>query len=92
MAHALSDYDGPAKQALLDVAAWVERGVKSPPSTPYEIDRDGQLRMPSQAAERGSVQPIVRLTANGGERVEVRVGALVEFQGHAEVTVERSER
>jgi hypothetical protein len=80
----LVDYAGPAKQALLDVAAWAERGVKPPSDTRYEIDRDGRLVLPASAAERGSVQPVVRLTANGGARAEVKVGEAVTFEGFAE--------
>jgi hypothetical protein len=80
----LVPYDGVAKQALLDVAAWAERGISPPGDTRYEISRDGQLALPAEAAERGGVQPVVRLTANGAARAEVRVGETVVFEGFAE--------
>jgi hypothetical protein len=81
----LVDYSGVTRQALLDVAAWVEKGVKPPSDSRYEIDRDGQFVQPADAAQRGGVQPIVRLTANGGARADVKVGEAVTFEGFAEV-------
>jgi hypothetical protein len=80
----LVDYAGPAKQALLDVAAWAERGIKPPNDTNYAIGRNGQLLLSPNAAERGGVQPVVRLAVNGGARADVRVGEPVRFEGFAE--------
>jgi hypothetical protein len=80
----LVDYAGPAKQALLDVAAWAERGVKPPADSRYAFTRNHQLVLPKSGAERGGVQPSVRLTVNGGERAEVKVGEEVRFHGVAE--------
>lgn len=84
----LVDYAGPAKQALLDVAAWAERGVPPPGDTRYSISRNGALVLPESAAERGGVQPLARLRANGGERAEVKVGEPVRFEGFAEAPPE----
>jgi hypothetical protein len=71
-------------QALRDLSAWVEKGVAPPESTKYTVV-DGQVIIPSTATERRGVQPVVRFTANGGERAEVAVGEPVTFAGVVEV-------
>ena len=68
------------QQALRDLIAWVEKGVKPPSNTNYTV-RDGQVLVPGTAAERGSVQPVVTLTVNGRDRTDVAVGQEVEFVG-----------
>src|SRR5207248_5959432 len=77
-------YAGILQQALRDVAAWAERGVAPPESTSYEAV-EGQVMVPSTAAARHGIQPVVTLTANGGERGEVRAGEAVELQAVVEV-------
>ena len=76
-------YAGILQQALRDVAAWAERGVAPPQSTSYGME-DGQVVIAATAAERKSIQPVVTLTANGGQRADVRVGQAVDFQATAE--------
>ncbi|WP_339315004.1 hypothetical protein [Paenibacillus sp. FSL R10-2734] len=71
-------------QALLDLSAWVERGITPPANTNYEVI-DGQVIVPSTAAEREGIQPIIHLTANGGERAEVTVSETVIFKAKIEV-------
>ena len=71
-------YLGVLQQALRDVAAWVENGVAPPASTDYVVV-DGQVQVPPTAAERKGIQPVVTLTANGGERADVR--AEWDFEG-----------
>lgn len=61
------------EQLLRDLSAWVERGVKPPASTPYEVI-DGLPVVPANAGIRKGVQPVVDLTVNGGKRAEVKVG------------------
>jgi hypothetical protein len=70
-------------QALLDVSAWVEKGVAPPPSTNYKV-MDGQIIVPPTADERLGIQPVVSLTANGGVRAEVPVGKKVKFSATIE--------
>jgi hypothetical protein len=77
----LVDYAGPAKQALLDVAAWAERGVTPPDDSRYAYTRNNQLTLPDDGGERGGVQPSAHLTVNGGERADVKVGETVTFRG-----------
>jgi hypothetical protein len=71
-------YQGALEQALRDVSAWVERGVKPPTSTQYKM-MDSQVEMPEPAAQRAGIQPVVHLSANGRERAEVAVGEPVTF-------------
>ncbi len=75
---------GPAlKQALRDLARWVEEGER-PAETAYRIV-DTQVVVPASAAARGGVQPVVSLTANGSACAEVAVGEAVSFAGTIEV-------
>ncbi|MET0903948.1 MAG: hypothetical protein ABWZ52_11960 [Acidimicrobiales bacterium] len=80
--HVIS-YLGVLHQALRDVSAWVEHGVEPPTSTSYEVV-DGQVVVPTHAAERGGVQPVVSLQVDGADAVEVAVGAEVTLQAIAE--------
>jgi hypothetical protein len=72
-------YVGVLQQALRDLAAWVEHDLAPPPSTEYRVV-DGQVVVPSAAAARKGIQPVVVATANGAERAEVAVGETVEFE------------
>lgn len=81
-AHTVS-FEGALQQALRDVAAWAEKGVK-PPSTQYEVI-DSQVKVPASAAQRKGIQPVVELRANGGVRAEVAVGQIVNFTATIEV-------
>jgi hypothetical protein len=75
-------YAGILQQALRDVAAWAERGIAPPQSTNYRVE-DGQIVVPSNAAERGGIQPVVTLTVNGKQRADVRVGQSVTLEAVA---------
>ena len=77
-------YLGMLHQALRDLSAWVETGVAPPPSTSYEV-LDGQVVVPAEARERRGLQPVVSLTADGGARTDVPVGAEVTFRATAAV-------
>jgi hypothetical protein len=71
-------YQGALEQALRDLSAWVETGVRPPTNTRYTVV-DGQVQVPRRAAQRGGIQPVVTLEANGRERAEVAVGEPVTF-------------
>jgi hypothetical protein len=64
-------YTGILQQALRDLAAWVETGAAPPPSTSYKVV-DGQVVVPTAAAERQGLQPVVNITANGGRAGRIR--------------------
>jgi hypothetical protein len=71
-------FQGVIEQALLDVSAWVERGLPPPADTAFEW-RDGQVHLPTSAVARKGVQPTVEVSANGAVRADVRAGQPVEF-------------
>jgi hypothetical protein len=77
-------YQGALEQALRDLSAWVERGVKPPVSTHYKMV-DSQVEVPEPAVQRAGIQPVVSLTANGAARADVAVGAPVTFSAIVEV-------
>jgi hypothetical protein len=81
-AHVVS-FEGVLQQALRDVSAWVEKGVK-PAQTQYEVI-DTQVKVPANANERKGIQPVVELRANGGARTEVAVNQPVTFTATIEV-------
>jgi hypothetical protein len=78
----LIDYRPHIEQGLADLAQWVENGVE-PAGTTFTY-RDGKVSLPASAAERGGVQPVVRVSANGGVRAAVGVGEAVTLEVHAE--------
>jgi hypothetical protein len=79
----LIDYQPVIEQSLKDLVAWVEQGV-DPAVTTFTY-QDGKVTLPSSAAERGGIQPVLSTTANGAVRTEVRVGEPVTLQVQAEL-------
>jgi hypothetical protein len=79
----LIDVKGMHEQSLRDLVDWVERGIE-PVGSAFR-DSDGQILLPDTAAERGGIQPVVVVTANGAARADVVPGAEVELTVHAEV-------
>lgn len=78
------DYLGVLHQALLDVAAWCEKGIAPAPTTAYTFE-DGQILVPEHAAERGGLQPVVHALADGKRAVTVKAGEPVTFTVQVEV-------
>nr|WP_295921788.1 hypothetical protein [uncultured Dyadobacter sp.] len=81
-------YLGVLQQALLDLSAWVEKGIEPAASTKYTVT-NGQVVVPQTANERRGIQPVVTLKANGGKRADVRVGQAVTFTADIEVPENR---
>jgi hypothetical protein len=80
----LVEYLPAIEQSLADLAAWVEDGV-DPGNTSFEFV-DGQIVLAPTATERGGIQPVVEVTANGAARADgVRVGEEVTLVLHAAV-------
>jgi hypothetical protein len=63
---------------------WVEDGKTPPASTSYQFNAANALVLPKEAKQRAGIQPVVRATANGGKRAEVKVGESVRFEGTIE--------
>jgi hypothetical protein len=78
-------YTGMLQQAVRDVAAWVERGVKPLDNTVYEVVDGAQVAVPPTAGERKGMQPVVQLTVNGKERADISVGESVTFDAQIQV-------
>ncbi|MDO8363360.1 MAG: tannase/feruloyl esterase family alpha/beta hydrolase [Actinomycetota bacterium] len=79
----LIDYGPVIEQTMVDLIDWVENGVE-PAATNYEYV-DGRVVLPETAADRGGIQPVVRLVANGGAKAEVGVGETVTLTVDAEM-------
>jgi hypothetical protein len=79
----LIDYFPIIEQGLVDLCDWCEKGV-APAPTAYTF-KDGKVTLPPTAAERGGIQPVLSVTANGAIRAEVRPGDAVTLQVQAEV-------
>ncbi|WNM31775.1 Tat pathway signal sequence domain protein [Streptomyces sp. Li-HN-5-11] len=77
-------YLGVLHQALRDLSAWVEQGTPPAASTGCTMT-DGQVVLPSSAAGRRGVQPVVRLTVDGADRADVRTGEVVTLCAVGEV-------
>ncbi len=71
-------------QALVDLAAWVEKNQAPLPSTNYTVE-GGYVTVPESAGERGGLQAIPILTANGSKCAHVKAGETVHFEVTAEV-------
>ncbi|KUO18133.1 Tat pathway signal sequence domain protein [Streptomyces dysideae] len=76
-------YDPIVEQALRDVAAWAERGVAPPSSTRYDVT-DGQVTVPTRAAQRRGIQPVVDLKVRGGDEAHVSTRDQVTFAALAQ--------
>jgi hypothetical protein len=78
----LIDYRPVIEQCLVDLADWVENGVEPAP-TNFTYN-DGRITLPDTAEERGGIQPVVRVSANGAIRAEVKPGEQFSLEVHAE--------
>jgi len=77
-------YLGVLQQALLDLSAWVEKGIVPASTTSYKVE-DGQIKVPSSADERQGIQPTINLTVNGSKRADIKAGRKVKFNAIVEV-------
>jgi len=79
------DYQGCLQQALRDLIAWVEDGTEPPASSGHEASVDQRITLASSAVERRGIQPVVRASANGAIRTDVKVGDIVRFEATTDV-------
>lgn len=77
-------YLGVLQQALRDVSQWVENGIEPPATTNYKIE-DGQVIVPTTAAERKGIQPVVQLKVNNAKRANIAKGKSVTFSATIDV-------
>ena len=74
------NYMGALRQALIDLADWVEKGTEPLPSTAYTYGEDGQIHPETDINKRFGIQSVIRVTANGEKCAYVKVGQPVEIQ------------
>jgi hypothetical protein len=79
----LIDYMPFIEQSLADLIDWVEKAV-SPVDTAFEWT-DNKVILSPDATERRGIQAVIAVTANGGARAEVAVGASVTLEMQADV-------
>lgn len=72
------NYMGALRRGLLDLAAWVERGIEPPASTAYELV-DGQIAAEPDIRKRQGIQAVVSLLADGQACAHVKAGEEVRF-------------
>ena len=80
----LINYYGILQQAILDLIAWVEKGIEPPKSTSYNVV-DSQLIVEDIGAERGGIQPIVKLTVNDAVSTSITSGGSVDLSAIIQV-------
>jgi len=79
----LITFQGLVEQSLKDLIDWVEQGI-DPASTQFTFS-DGKINLPKSAGERGGIQPVIAVTANGAARIETAVGEKITLEVIAEV-------
>jgi hypothetical protein len=79
----LIDYMPIIEQSLVDLCDWAEKG-RVPVDTQFAF-ADGKVTLPPTARERGGIQPVVSVRANGSSRADVSVGdpVTIEVEGEA---------
>ena len=71
-------YLGEVQQALLDLDAWVAKGIPPPESTNYRVDADNQVQLSADAELRRGIQPIVTLAVGRTSDASSHPTALVK--------------
>lgn len=79
------NYMGALRQALIDLADWVEKGVEPLPRSGYRLGEDGQIHLEQDIRRRGGMQAEVTLTANGEKCAHVKPGEAVTLEVCARV-------
>lgn len=77
------DFTGLWEQHLRDLATWVEQDIAPPAQTRYSLNFT-QVELPATACHRRGIQPIINLTVEGKDIVQVGVGERVMFNVYAE--------
>ena len=78
------DYQGALKQAILDLADWVQYKKEPLASTVYEQE-GGHIFVTKRGSERNGMQAEIVLTANGEKCAHVKAGDEVTLQAYVEV-------
>jgi len=79
------NYVGALRQALIDLADWVEKGIEPLQRTAYTLGEDGQIHTEPDVSRRFGIQGIPTLKANGKKCTHVKAGECVRFTVDVEV-------
>ena len=79
------NYVGALRQALIDLSAWVEKGIEPLNRTAYTLGSDGQIHPEQDVSRRYGIQAIPTLLANGEKCAHVKAGECVRFTVDVEV-------
>jgi hypothetical protein len=79
----LVNYHEIIEQCLMDLCDWVEKG-EAPSATQFTF-KDGKVTLPDSAPERGGIQPVVKVRANGKIKVQANVRESVVLRVEGEV-------
>jgi hypothetical protein len=79
----LVDWDGCIERALAHLIGWVEAGIAPPADSGFTY-RDGRVELAARADDRGGIQAVVALTADGSDRASVDPGATVTLEVSAQ--------
>src|SRR5262249_14077000 len=78
------EYEGALHQAIHDLIDWVEFDKAPPADSKFDyVER--AVKLAAEPTQRGGIQPVVRVAANGAVRADVAVGDNVEFVAEVEV-------
>lgn len=77
-------YLGMLRQALLDLAEWVEKGIAPANTSGYQLN-DNQIILETAVDQRGGIQPMAELFANGSKCARVQSGQSVTFCAKIEI-------
>lgn len=80
----MTSYLGALNLALLEVAAWAEKGELPADNSGYHI-MDNQVILADSASERRGIQPVVTLYADGKVLTAVSAGETVHFTADIEI-------
>lgn len=71
-------------QCILDVAAWVEKGIEPPAQSQFTQDR-GKLTFSNSADDRKGIQNVCSISVNGKKKLTVKIGEKVKFNAEIEI-------
>jgi hypothetical protein len=77
-------YQATLYQALLDVSAWVEKGIEPSNTSNYQVV-DGQVQLRIGGKLRGGIQPVPYASINGKERADIKAREEVTIHVVADV-------
>ncbi|MFV0556553.1 MAG: hypothetical protein ACK5LM_05580 [Lactovum sp.] len=82
-----TSYTGVLRQAILDMADWIQKDIAPRKSSNYEVNV-GEIILEKDISNRNALQHVVKLTANGENVIRTKVGELIHFEAVTEFPLE----